>query len=536
MINDPNDSTSGESTSPSQVPNESPDRPEGAVPGAPEAAPSAAPAEPISDIFDPTATFASLGLRSSVLKGVEAVGFLRPTSIQAQLIPMILTGRDVLGQAKTGSGKTAAFGLPLLHQVNKDLPFQALVLAPTRELAIQITTELNELGKFTPIKTTTVYGGGSMREQADRLKKGGHIVVGTPGRLMDMVERGILHYSNVKHVVLDEVDRMLDIGFRDDIRRILEGCPPKEQRQTVVVSATISGEIERLARKYMNNPEKLVATAGSLTVSLVKQYHLPVNSWDKKRLLLHLLRHEEPALTLVFCRLKRTVDEIAQGLTKRGIDAHAIHGDMPQGKRNKVMTRLREGGLAVLVASDLASRGIDVEGISHVINFDLPEDPEVYVHRIGRTARAGRAGVAWSFVTPGQGELLTSIEMLINTEVPKLDYPDFAPGEMPEGWREQSPGGRYAGGLTLAAPPSVKDRPPPTQSRYTPPTPPPSAAPLAPGEVKADASPHALEVHAGAAPPLPEAAADLSKFPMGLVPTKLPPKRLMGKVRTRGGR
>jgi ATP-dependent RNA helicase DeaD len=538
--------------------------------GADAASIPATPPEPTSrrfaalDIFDQHATFESLGLRNSVLKGVEEAGFQKPTSVQAQLIPVILTGKDVLGQAKTGSGKTAAFGLPLLHACNKDLPFQALVLAPTRELAIQITTEINDLGKHTPIRATTVYGGDSIRGQAEKLRTGSHIVVGTPGRLMDMVERGIINYNNVKFVVLDEVDRMLDIGFRDDIRRILEACPARTQRQTIVVSATISNEIERLARKYMNEPEKIIVAAGSLTVSRVKQFHLPVNGWDKKRLLLHLLRHEEPALTIVFCRLKRTVDEIAVGLTKRGIDAHPIHGDMPQGKRNRVMQKLREGGLSVLVASDLAARGIDVDDISHVINFDLPEDPEVYVHRIGRTARAGREGIAWSFVTPDQGELLTEIEMLINTEIPKLDYPGFAPGPRPEGYRDPAPGGRPQGGLTLANPVAAKERAPQSQNRYALELPVhgsgmaglPVTTPNVP-----DASPHALEAHAGAAPaaaaasmpmghegatapitppaaakPAPTVVVDPSKFPMGLVPTKLPPKRLMGKVRSRGGR
>src|SRR5690606_2886844 len=187
-------------------------------------------------------------------------------------------------------------------------------------------------------------------------------------------------------------------------------------------------EIERLARSYMRDPEKLVVASGSLTVSLVKQYHLPVQPWDKKRLLKHLLTHEEPALTVVFCRLKRTCDELARYLKEKGIDAHAIHADLPQGKRNQIMQKLRAGHLEVLIASDLASRGIDVEGITHVINYDLPEDVELYVHRIGRTARAGRGGVAWSFVTPDQGPLLTQIELLINAEIPKLDYPDFQPG------------------------------------------------------------------------------------------------------------
>lgn len=450
------------------------------------------------EIFAVSTSFADLGLRSSVLKGVETAGFKSPTSIQAALIPPVLRGRDVLGQAKTGTGKTASFGLPMLHLCNRGVPFQALVLAPTRELAIQITDEINDLGKFTPIRAITLYGGQAIRSQAKQLSEGAEIVVGTPGRVMDMVERRLFHYDNIRFAVLDEVDRMLDIGFREDIRRIMEGCPPG--RQTIFVSATISPEIEKLARRYLKDPEKIVVKAGSLTVSLVKQYHLPVNPWDKPRLLKHLLQHEEPGLTIVFCRLKRTVDELANMLQRAGIEAHAMHGDMSQGKRNKTMQTLRSGSLSVLIASDLASRGIDVENISHVVNYDLPEDVELYVHRIGRTARAGRGGVAWAFVTPEQGELLTDIEMLVNAEIPKLDYPDFVPSPPPPGWRGEVP------------------------RQYRPAA---TGADGAPAEPKVDRYAQAVN------PELPPAAkVDPSKFPGGIVPTKLPPKRMGGRVPT----
>lgn len=469
------------------------------------------------EIFDSSITFADLGLRSSVLKGVDEAGFVHPTAIQAKLIPVALTGRDILGQAKTGTGKTAAFGLPLLHMCSKDVPFQALVLAPTRELAIQITDEIEQLGKHTPIRAMTVYGGQSIATQTKRLQQGAPIVVGTPGRVMDMVQRGVLHFRNIRFAMLDEVDRMLDIGFREDIRRILELCPPpgppvlpkpdgtSSGRQTIFVSATISPDIEKLARRYMHDPEKIVTSAGSLTVSLVKQFYLPVNPWDKKKLLFHLLTHEEPDLTIVFCRLKRTVDDLAQMLTRKGIEAHAIHGDMSQSKRNATMKALRGGKLSVLIASDLASRGIDVEGISHVINYDLPEDPDLYVHRIGRTARAGRGGIAWSFVTPAQGELLTSIELLINAEIPKLDYTDFTPSEKPADWRDQGP---RQGGLVLA---DAGSAPPP---------------PATPKTNRIEASKPNL--------PVAKDAVDPTKFPGGIVPTKLPPKRMMGRLKGRG--
>ena len=459
------------------------------------------------EVFAP-GTFADFALRTSVMKGIEACGFVHPTVTQAQFIPPILAGMDVLGQAKTGSGKTAAFGLPLLNNLALGVPFQALILAPTRELAIQITGEIEDLGRFTPIRSTTVYGGQAISSQADKLAKGPPIIVGTPGRIMDMLERGHFHFNNITHVVLDEVDRMLDIGFRDDIRRILSQVPNKN-RQTVFVSATISKEIEALGRRYMREGqvEKIVVASGSLTVNAVQQFYLPVNAWDKKRLLLHLLRHEEPALTIVFCRLKRHVDEIARGLTQRGIDAHAIHGDMTQGRRNMTMDKLRGGSLSVLVASDLASRGIDVDDISHVINFDLPEDPEVYVHRIGRTARAGKGGVAWSLVTPDQGELLTNIEILINREVPRLDYPDFQGTDTaPDGYRAPLSGGRREGGLTIISSPGGPSAPPP---------PPPPPRP----QNRTEASKIVLPV-------ANEASPDPSKFPGGVMPTKLPPKLL----------
>ncbi len=477
-------------------------------------APTPPPPAPGSEIFDQTTSFAQLGLRNSVLKGIEAMGFKQPTSIQSRLIPVIVSGRDVIGQAKTGTGKTAAFGLPLFHMATRNLAFQSLILAPTRELAIQIAQDLQEMGRFTPIQVAPIYGGQRISSQASKLSKDPEIIVGTPGRVMDMVERGMLHFKNIKFAVLDEVDRMLDIGFREDIRKILGKCPPpmlpdgSRGRQTIFVSATLSPEIEKLARSYMHDPEKLHIAAGSLTVSLVKQFHLPVAPWDKKRLLRHLLMREEAALTLVFCRLKRSCDELARYLSEKGIDAHAIHADLGQGKRNQVMQKLRSGQLEVLIASDLASRGIDVEGITHVINYDLPDDIELYIHRIGRTARAGRGGVAWSFVTPDQGGLLTDIERLINTEIPKLDYSDFEPGPVPD-WvakeREQKERNNASKGSRFATPSA------------------PASSPAS------SASPQA-----GTPQAVPPPVNDPSKFPGGIVPTKLPPRRMQGRVKTRG--
>ncbi len=448
----------------------------------------------MEEIFDLTKTFRDLGLKDALLEGIEARGFRHPTHIQASLIPLALTGRDILGQAKTGSGKTAAFGLPLLQMLKPEEGFSALILVPTRELAVQVAEELRELGSFAKVDVVAIYGGQPIRKQVPKLEQRPAIVVGTPGRVMDLAERRLLPYDQVRFAILDEVDRMLDIGFRDDIRKILTAL--RKGPQTIFVSATISPEIERLARSYMKNPEKIVSVAKSLTVEKVNQSYLPVEHWDKRRLLVHLLTHESPAVTLVFCRMKKTVDDVTKYLKDKGIDAFAMHGDMYQTKRDRVMERLREGNLKVLVASDLASRGLDVEDISHVINYDLPEDPEVYVHRIGRTARAGRDGIAWTFVCPDQGQLLSNIEALANIEIPRKEYPDFKPGPIPEEVKQRR-----------AAEVKKKEELAQMRNRFTP-------APVEETVKKADSA----------------------AFPDGLVPIALPEKRMGGRIRTTRGR
>ncbi|MEZ6190114.1 MAG: DEAD/DEAH box helicase [Phycisphaerales bacterium] len=387
------------------------------------------------DLFDTDQSFADLGLRNSVVKGLTEAGFQHPTDIQAKLIPAILAGKDVIGQARTGTGKTAAFGLPIFHLADPDTQMQGLVLTPTRELATQVAAELDELGKHTPIRTSCIIGGESMRAQQKSVERGGHIIVGTPGRVMDLHGRKQIHFDNIRFIVLDEVDRMLDIGFREDIKKILRNV--KTEHQTVFVSATMDREIESLARSFMKkDAEKITTVSGSLTVSMVDQKYLPVEPWDKRSLLLHMLRHEKPDTTVVFCKTKATVHKITKYLQEKNVSAREIHGDLHQRKRTQVMDSMREGKLDVLIASDLAARGLDVEHITHVINYDLPEDPEVYVHRIGRTARAGRRGIAWSFVTPDQGQLLTEIEKLSGAMIEKLDYPDFQPGPIPQDIRE----------------------------------------------------------------------------------------------------
>lgn len=436
-------------------------------------------------------TFDGLGLSDELRRAVRKIGWNTPTLVQQQIIPPALAGRDVLGQSETGTGKTAAFGLPLLQLIPRRSACEALVLVPTRELAVQVGTDLRSLARFSNVRVATITGGQRVRMQAERLEKNPHVIVGTPGRVMDMHRRGLIVYENVRFAVLDEVDRMLDIGFRDDIRQILGAVT--QAHQTIFVSATISEEIERLARRYMNDPERIVAHAGpTLTVAEVKQSYFSVEPWDKKRLLVHLLKHEEPAITLVFCRTKQAVDALAEYLGRKQIDAHAIHGDMYQSQRNRVMTRFRRNELRVLVATDLAARGLDIENITHVINYDLPEDPEIYVHRVGRTARAGREGVAWSFVASDEGNLLLAIERLINLEIPRIEYPDFAPGPVPQ---------------------EVSARREADEQR------------------REDLRVMHSRLPIGA--PDPKDAADPTKFPGGLVPAAVPARRLGGRLRIR---
>jgi ATP-dependent RNA helicase DeaD len=390
----------------------------------------------MSDIFKEDTTFASLGLSESVCQGAAEAGFETPTDIQALLIPRAIEGKDILGQARTGTGKTAAFTLPLLHLADEDVHPQALILTPTRELAAQVAGEMKELAESTPIRVACIVGGESYKDQESALSKHPHLLVGTPGRVMDMYQKRKISFDNIRFAVLDEVDRMLDIGFREDIKKLLGKI--KNDHQTIFVSATISKEIEQLSRRFMKeDAERVTTVAGSLTVELVDQKYIPVEPWDKKRLLLHLLTHEQPETTIVFCRTKMTVRRIAKYLRDKNISANEIHGDLDQKKRNKVMQSMRDGKLDVLVASDLAARGLDIHHISHVVNYDLPDDPEIYVHRIGRTARAGKQGVAWSLVEPEQGQLLNDIEKLSHAMIEKAEYPDFEPGPIPDRVKEE---------------------------------------------------------------------------------------------------
>jgi ATP-dependent RNA helicase DeaD len=419
------------------------------------------------------------------LRQLAELKFTQPSEIQRLLIPRALTGVDLLGQARTGTGKTAAFGIPVLQMAKRDLEFQAIILVPTRELCVQVESELQRIAAQTPLRILAVYGGQKISAQVKHLRTGPEILVGTPGRVIDLLERRLIHFANIRFVVLDEVDRMLDIGFRDDIRRLLarvknardastpsdtaEGDEVDRSVQTIFVSATISPEIEKLARTFMREPvEKLIAPGADdkPTVDKVEQYVLTAQPWDKYRALRALLEKEKPELAIVFCRTKHGAEKVAHMLTADGIDCREIHGNLKQTKRDKVMKSFRTGKFDVLVATDLASRGIDVQDITHIINYDIPEDPEVYVHRIGRTARMGAEGKAYTFVTRQQGEELTRVENLINMVIPTLKLDNFT------------------------------ERPEPNPGRYANP----DSADTAPGTVPADGTPAAPAV-----PPKPPA-------------------------------
>jgi ATP-dependent RNA helicase DeaD len=328
-----------------------------------------------------------------------------------------------LGQARTGTGKTAAFGLPILQQLDPARRLQAICLAPTRELAVQVTGELKRLAAFANLHIVTVYGGQKVSIQLHALGRKPHFVVGTPGRVLDFIRRRALQINDVRFVVLDEVDRMLDIGFRDDIKTILDRVTVKHQ--TIFVSATLDDEIKRLARQFMGDVKEINVSRDRLTVDEVDHWYVTADSHDKFQVLKCILRQEDTPISIVFCNTKAGARKLARRLHAVGVNAKEIHGDLIQQKRDRVMEGFRKHQIKVLVATDLAARGLDVSAISHIINYDIPPDPQVYVHRIGRTARMGANGVAVTFVTPAEGNELTNIEMLINTEIPQRDVSGF---------------------------------------------------------------------------------------------------------------
>ncbi len=345
-----------------------------------------------------TAKFQELNLSTEILKAVEELGFEEATPIQTQAIPHMLEGEDVVGQAQTGTGKTAAFGIPILEMVNPDdKQVQVLVLCPTRELAIQVAEELSRLGKYKrKIHVLPIYGGQSIERQIRGLKKGVQVVIGTPGRIMDHMNRRTLKLGGTRMIVLDEADEMLDMGFREDIEFILEAIPAK--RQTVFFSATIPREIMDLTKKYQKKPQLVKVVHKELTVSGTEQIYFEIKERAKLEVLSRLLDMYNPKLSLIFCNTKRKVDELVTQLQTRGYFADALHGDMKQTQRDRVMNKFRSGTIDILVATDVAARGIDVDDVEAVFNYDVPQNPEYYVHRIGRTGRAGRTGHAFTFI------------------------------------------------------------------------------------------------------------------------------------------
>jgi ATP-dependent RNA helicase DeaD len=368
--------------------------------------------------------FPSMGLSPRMLKALKHARYLTPTPIQAAFIPKALDGLDVIGQAKTGTGKTAAFGIPLIEMLEpRARGPQAIILAPTRELTQQIVGELQKLTLDSEISVCGTFGGEPIEKQLRALSRGVDLVVGTPGRVLDHIERRTLYLGDIVHVVLDEADRMLDIGFRPDIERILRKLP--SPRQTMLLSATINADVRRLAQRYMFEPIEVNLSRDEPSLDTIKQYYVSVATERKFDLLLLLLKRDPPRQCIVFTRTKRGADRLADRLHKAISGVSAIHGDLPQTTRDRVMRGFRSGQISVLVATDVVGRGIDVEGISHVINYDIPDDAENYVHRIGRTGRMGKDGVAYLFVCPDQGEPLTAIENLINRVVPALSIEGF---------------------------------------------------------------------------------------------------------------
>ncbi len=354
-------------------------------------------------------SFAELGLSPELLTAVHDLGYEAPSPIQEETIPPLLEGLDVIGQAQTGSGKTAAFGLPMLQYVDpSDGDVQGLVLTPTRELCIQVTQALRAYGKRKGVDVVAVFGGAPIRSQQAQLRAGGQIVVGTVGRVKDLISRHSLMLHGCRFVVLDEADEMLDLGFLEDVERILSLTP--SSRQTALFSATMPSEIRRLADQYLYDPVTVKVQTDTLTVDTVEQFALEVSARDKPEALVTVLEAERPDQALVFVRTKIRCDQLYRTLRDRGMNVKALHGDMTQGARDGVMISFKDGRLPLLIATDVASRGLDISGISHVINFDVPMSPDVYVHRIGRTGRVGRSGRAITFFEPRQQRDIQAIE------------------------------------------------------------------------------------------------------------------------------
>jgi ATP-dependent RNA helicase DeaD len=368
-------------------------------------------------------SFNDLKLSDVVLKAIAAIGFEEATHIQEQAIPLAMSGRDVIGQAQTGTGKTAAFGIPMVERFDgANGEIQGIVITPTRELAIQVAEELNRIGQLKGIHALPIYGGQDYKWQMQGLRKKPQIIVGTPGRLSDhIIFRKSINVDGIKMLVLDEADEMLDMGFIEDIETILETMPA--DRQMLLFSATMPEPIKKLAVRFMKEPVTVETSSKKMSAPAIEQNYVEVHESGKFEALCRILDMEDPELAIVFGRTKKRVEELQEALAKRGYSAGGLHGDMDQSRRNSIMRQFKEGGLQLLIATDVAARGIDVSDVTHVFNFDIPQDPESYVHRIGRTGRAGKSGISITFVTPRETRLMKIIQHVVGQRMRRIEIP-----------------------------------------------------------------------------------------------------------------
>jgi len=382
--------------------------------------------------------FTALGLMPELVRAVADEGYEHPTPIQTEAIPLALAGRDLIGSAQTGTGKTAAFVLPILQRLQAGTRgvLRALILVPTRELAEQVVTSIRAYGRHTQMKGAAVYGGVGMEPQTRALKHGADIVVATPGRLLDHMERGHVNFSKLEVLVLDEADRMLDMGFAPDVRKILNALP--DARQTMLFSATISPEVDALARRALNGHASVEIGRRAQPADGIEHIIVAVDKLQKRGALGSILKAKPAGQTLVFTRTKYGADKLVTFLRREGIAANALHGDKAQSQRQRTLDQFRSGEAEILVATDIAARGIDVDGIRMVVNFDVPTDPEVYVHRVGRTARAGAQGLALTLISPDEWLLMADVEKLIGQGFPREVIPGFEPSVPPMQPRVQS--------------------------------------------------------------------------------------------------
>jgi ATP-dependent RNA helicase DeaD len=370
-------------------------------------------------------TFHEMGLSDQVIRATLNMGFEETTPIQEKTIPLLMAGRDVIGQAQTGTGKTAAFGIPMIEKIalEESDSISGLVVTPTRELAIQVAEEINRLGQFKRVRALPIYGGQDIQRQMRSLRNRPQIIVGTPGRLMDHMRRKTIRLHQVSMVILDEADEMLSMGFIEDIENILREVP--RERQTLLFSATMPKPIQDLAQRFMNNPEFIGIKTKEVTLPSTEQHYIEIQEKQKFDTLCRLIDIQSPALAIVFGRTKRRVDELYEALNKRGYSAEGLHGDLTQAKRDSVLCHFKEGITEILVATDVAARGLDIGGVTHIYNFDIPQDPDSYVHRIGRTGRAGKAGLATTFVTPRELSHLRLIEQITKRKMIRKPNPSL---------------------------------------------------------------------------------------------------------------